>query len=1255
MADEVVGTASVVIELDDGSVDANAQRLGDRIEQILDRSTRDAGVRMQRNIQAAVRRISPVKIRVEADTRPLEGTFDTFQNFDAIRLPLLPDVDRARFEEAITTALSGLEVSVRVVPDLDTFDTAIRAHNPPTVHVNVEADRSSVNRLSGVLSGLGKGLGKLGKAAGGALGIGAVGIAAASATQSIFALTAALAPAAGALAALPAAALGGAVAIGTLKLALSGVGDAFGAALGDDAAKFEKALAKLSPSAQAAAREVRALKPSFDGLKSSVQDAFFSQFEGQITAAAKNLGPLKTGLQGVSAQFGAAVSEALKFGASKEALSGFGQIIDGTRNALSGLATATGPVISGFVAVAASVSKAFGAQLGTGIANAGKSLGGFLTGLAESGRAVELVRAAAQVFQQLGAIASNVGSIISGVFNAANDVGGGLLNNLVAITEQFKAFVQSAAGQSAIGNIFATLSQVAAQLGPILSALVTQVGALAPALAPLFTAIGPAITQLIGAIGPALGPVIAGVKDLVNGLTLAIDAISSSGAFDALGTAIGSVASAIAPLLPVVGQLVGALVASLAPAITAIANAVQPVVVALAGALTPVIPVLAGAITTLVTALTPLVTLLGQTLAQVITALAPLFATLAGVIAQIATAIAPLIVQLTSALVPVFQAIAPVITSLVAAFTPLLTLLVDALLPILPPVVDALTAVIGAFTPLIPVVAQLGAVIAQLAAAVAPFVATLITAIGPAIQFAAEILKWTALNVVTPLIKGLAVVLTEILTAIQSVLSGTQGFVPAMVSLFTNLNTLIAAIVQRLGQAVVQAFVQLQARAVAAVSALPGLLGALFLRAQLAVVQRVQSLVGQVISFLATLPGKAASALSGAAGALVSAGRNLIQGMINGVRSAAGALASAAKSVVSGAISAAKSALGIASPSKVFIEIGKFTAQGFIKGLLGSASDIKAAADKLVSQITDAFKGKNTRLDDILIARVRAGQKQLEALAVQREALAERIKQANEFAATTTKNALSAFSLSNLFGQKGGNSATGLADQLNLATEQIKRFNAQVNNLANRGLRKDLLAQIIGLGPQQGAGIANAIAGATAEQLKDLNAAQKALDDASKKLGTDSADKLFDAGAQAAKGFLAGLKAQQKDIQDLMLTLAKQMAAAIRKALGIKSPSRVFKKIGGHVMAGLGLGIEDRIGDVRRSALGAARAITEPFGAGASVPAFGMAAGRQTGDSGRTARAGASITNTFNITAVGNAEATAERVINRMVSVGGVL
>lgn len=101
----------------------------------------------------------------------------------------------------------------------------------------------------------------------------------------------------------------------------------------------------------------------------------------------------------------------------------------------------------------------------------------------------------------------------------------------------------------------------------------------------------------------------------------------------------------------------------------------------------------------------------------------------------------------------------------------------------------------------------------------------------------------------------------------------------------------------------------------------------------------VSSRVGAVVNVVSRMRARVVGAVKGAAGWLKSAGANVVQGFISGIRSMAGRLVGAIKSYVIDKIPGpVKKALGIASPSRVFREIGKDTMAGLTLGLADNAS-----------------------------------------------------------------------------------------------------------------------------------------------------------------------------------------------------------------------------------------------------------------------------------------------------------------------------
>lgn len=111
----------------------------------------------------------------------------------------------------------------------------------------------------------------------------------------------------------------------------------------------------------------------------------------------------------------------------------------------------------------------------------------------------------------------------------------------------------------------------------------------------------------------------------------------------------------------------------------------------------------------------------------------------------------------------------------------------------------------------------------------------------------------------------------------------------------------------------------------------------------------------EALSSLTGALGDMVSAVGDFVGDMVSAGADLIMGMINGIKEKAGDLVKAAVDAVGGAIEAAKSKLGIASPSKVFREIGAFTSEGMAIGITDNARMAVASVTEMAKEMIDAY------------------------------------------------------------------------------------------------------------------------------------------------------------------------------------------------------------------------------------------------------------------------------------------------------------
>jgi phage-related protein len=115
----------------------------------------------------------------------------------------------------------------------------------------------------------------------------------------------------------------------------------------------------------------------------------------------------------------------------------------------------------------------------------------------------------------------------------------------------------------------------------------------------------------------------------------------------------------------------------------------------------------------------------------------------------------------------------------------------------------------------------------------------------------------------------------------------------------------------------------------------------------------VKTDIGRVVSWFTALPGQVMNVLASLPGRLVQYGRDIVQGLINGVRSMAGTLLSAIESLIPGPIrSVVSAALGIFSPSTVFHGYGVNIVQGLINGVASMQPHLRSAIGELAGGIT---------------------------------------------------------------------------------------------------------------------------------------------------------------------------------------------------------------------------------------------------------------------------------------------------------------
>lgn len=561
-------------------------------------------------------------------------------------------------------------LSVRIISDADSkgFRKAVR---------EIKGLEQKADRSHGALSRLGAGFRNMGRKAsqfgaqaagmatkasalttavgGVAAPVAALGTAAAGALAPVAALGAAMGPAAIGSAAL---------AMGVLKSATAGFGDALSAA---DPAAFAAAIADMPPAAQAAVTSLKGLKDSFSDIGKEVQQSFWANVSniGDLSALVE---PIRGAMVGLAADMGNATAGLVDFVSHGTGLTAMQTLIDFSAQAAGNLSYAFADVTRGVIAAGAAASPIF-ADLTAKAGELAAAFGDKMTAAFQDGSLQAYFATAVANVGELMGLFGQLGSIVGAVFTAMSNAGAPFLGTLGQIITGVQNFVTSAQGMQTLESIFSALTSAVGAVLPIVGQLAVLIGGtLAPAFAQLVTTIAPVVGQLV--------------------------------------TALSGVISAISPLLPIVGQLAAMFGGVLAQAITAVTPIFQQLAEILGAGLTqamqllaPVFPIIVSAFQQLAAGLQPLM--------PAVQSLVDAFLGLIPPIVQLASGLIPGLVQIVLALVPVFSAVIQGVAGFLNSLQPLISVVAALAGPVLGGLASILGVVASAIAPVIQFVVEL--------------------------------------------------------------------------------------------------------------------------------------------------------------------------------------------------------------------------------------------------------------------------------------------------------------------------------------------------------------------------------------------------------------------------------------------------------------------------------------------------------------------------------------------------------------------
>lgn len=134
-----------------------------------------------------------------------------------------------------------------------------------------------------------------------------------------------------------------------------------------------------------------------------------------------------------------------------------------------------------------------------------------------------------------------------------------------------------------------------------------------------------------------------------------------------------------------------------------------------------------------------------------------------------------------------------------------------------------------------------------------------------------------------------------------------------------------------------------------------------------------------MIGFVREIPGRILSALGDLGGLLYDAGKNMMMGMLRGIKDMAGQIASEAKNAVTGAASAAWDAISPGSPSRTFRPMGRNMGEGISAGLLDMRRDAALAARSLTAAAASGVAGQTVSAGSATVGPIRVPRVKLDA------------------------------------------------------------------------------------------------------------------------------------------------------------------------------------------------------------------------------------------------------------------------------------
>jgi hypothetical protein len=169
--------------------------------------------------------------------------------------------------------------------------------------------------------------------------------------------------------------------------------------------------------------------------------------------------------------------------------------------------------------------------------------------------------------------------------------------------------------------------------------------------------------------------------------------------------------------------------------------------------------------------------------------------------------------------------------------------------------------------------------------------------------------------------------------------------------------------------------------------------------------------------------------------------------------------------------------------------------------------------------------------------------------------------------------------------------ADDITNNLQDRLDKIRKFQENLRILLAQGLSDEAYKQIVDAGVEGGSAYAQALVNGGQGAISQVNNLTGQYGDLAEQLGTESASRLYQAGVDAAQGLVDGLTSMSEQLDTAATRLGETIANAVKRSLGIASPSRVMRGMMGNVGDGVVLGLDDQGAKVDAAAVNLANRV----------------------------------------------------------------